>query len=253
MTPHHNGDITSVPAQPVERSVLLTMCLALVPGLMMLVSPYVLEVLDPVGRTAVLSSYYLAEAVMLFGIMFLFAKRRQQSFSEVIGLTQPMPIAVFIVLAAFGAAWAIAFRDFYHPEWVGSWAQSVQGTMPSGWPSIFARLPAHDNFFEGFEFFGLLVGTVSVVTASLAQSLYFRGFLLSGIMRLGWIAPTLITFIFVVFHMGSPPFWHVFLMLTLPWAFIAYWKKNVWVVAASHMVMNGYGGVLVMISLLADT
>lgn len=237
-----------------QRSLGVTCLLALVPGALMLLVPYMVAALDGLGRTLVLSSYFLVETILLFAIMRWFARRAGASFRSVLGYERAIGWPVFVVLAAFGALWAIGVRDFFRPDWVSAWAATVQGVMPEGWPSIFARLPGHDELFGGgpiVQAAGLIVGTLSVALASLAQTLYFRGFLLSGVDRLGWWAPVLITGLFVVFHMGSPPFWHVFLMLTLPWAFIAYATKNVWIVAVSHIIMNSYSGVIALLMLAA--
>lgn len=237
---------------PLSRSLGQTVLLALVPGLVILVVPYGVVALNAFGRTAVLSSYYVIETILLFGIMSVYARRSGLTLRAVIGYNASVKPAVFILLAAFGALWAIGVRDYLRMDWIMTWAGAVQSVMPEGWPSIFARLPGHDALFEGDglpQVFGLIVATSTVVLASLAQTLYFRGFLLSGIDRMGLMAPTLVTLLFVVFHMGSPPFWHVFLMLTLPWAFIAYRTKNVWIVAVSHMVMNGYHGIFALVGL----
>lgn len=238
-----------MPRELPAHSTIATVVFALVPGFVMLLVPYGLSVLDPLGRTTVLSAYYLVEVILLLTIMGWVARREGISLRRLIGYTRPLAPAAFVVLAMIGALWAIGVRDFLQVDAFRAWAMTVQGIMPAGWPSIYARLPATDTLFEGgtaVTALALVVGTVSVTLASIMQSLYFRGFLLSRIDHLGWTAPALITVLFVVFHMGSPPFWHLFLLLTLPWAFIAYGTKNVWVVVVSHAVMNSYSGIFAL-------
>lgn len=252
MTPKQGPEGAVKVAEPHSRSVWMTVLLALAPGLVMLVVPYAVASFNSFGRTIVLSSYYVSETILLFGIMYLCAKRGGISLKAIIGYNAPLKPAVFLLVAAAGAIWAIGVRDYLRMDWIMAWAGAVQAVVPEGWPSIFAQLPGHDALFDegGLpQVVGLIIATSAVVLASLAQTLYFRGFLLSGIDRIGLLAPALITLLFVVFHMGSPPFWHVFLMLTLPWAFIAYGTKNVWVVAVSHMVMNGYHGIFALAGL----
>lgn len=226
---------------PVKRLILF----ALAPGLVMLPLPYLLSLLDGLGRTVVLSSYFLFEAVLLFAIIAFVGRREGKEVLAVIAYNTPVRWPLFLAFAAAGAAWAIFMRDFFRPQALMDISMAVMRGM-DGWPSIFARLPQHDIAFIGIPKVATFVGMIAVAAASAMQTLYFRGFLLSRVDRLGWLAPTLITALFVVFHMGSPWFWPQFLLLTLPWAFIAFWTRNVWIVLVSHVTMNTYSSLLIL-------
>lgn len=219
--------------------------LALGPGFLMLFAPYGLGALFDWGRTVILSSYYLAEAGLLFAIMYFFAQRHSISLKEVVRYNRPVPKSFFLMLAGLGALSAVFFRDIFTAQALTDFSMRGMQLM-KGWPSVYGMLPAHDGpFVEGVRFLeisAVLVETLAVSVASLMQTLYFRGFLLSRIDGLGVRAPIIITVLFVMFHMGSPWFWPQFLLLSMPWAFIAYFTKNVWIVVVSHIVMNSYSG-----------
>ena len=241
-----------VDAMP-QNTMVKTLGLVFLPALIMLVSPYLLTHMADAGRTLVLSSYYLVEVIVLAGIMMWVVKKERSSFKNIIGYTKRVSFWVFIGFAAFGAAYAIYMRDFLPLPGLRSVSFDIMSKM-QGWPSIYAMLPAHDGVFEdagkGLGIAGLLISTLAVSLASMMQTLYFRGFLLSRLERFGWLAPVIITFLFVVFHLGSPWFWPQFLLLTLSWAFIAYFTKNVWIIVVSHVAMNSYSGLFLIVSVL---
>lgn len=228
----------------------VTLVFTFAPAIFMLLAPYGLAQLDPLGKTIVLSSYFLIEAVLLLTIIWLVARKESSTIGAVIGYNRRVPSAVFLVLAAVGAGYAIYLRDYFSPPALREFSMSLMQAVPA-WPSsIFARLPQHDAFFDRLGAIGvagaLVIGMISVAAASLMQTVYFRGFLLSRLDHWGVAAPIAITALFVMFHLGSPWFWPQFLLFTALWAFIAYFTKNVWIVAVSHVAMNTYSYVLAL-------
>lgn len=219
------------------------------PALFMLVSPYWLTVFNSFGSGIVLSAYFLTEAILLAAILVFVAKREGRPLKAVIGYNQPVAPWIFVLLAGFGAAYAIYMRDYLQIPALQAFSMSLMQNL-QGWPSIFGRLPPHNQFFEGMGAVGsplaLIWSAITVGAASMMQTLYFRGFLLSRLDHLGLAAPVFITLVFVVFHLGSPYFWPQFLLLTGVWAFIAYFTKNVWIVLVSHVIMNTYNQVLAL-------
>lgn len=224
-----------------------TLIYAFAPALFMLVAPYWLAALNPFGATIVSSVYFLTEALLLFGIIIFVARRESVSVLSVIGYNQPLPILLFLALAAVGAGYAIFMRDVFSFPPLQAFSMSVMQSM-QGWPSMFSRLPQHNAFFEGLGAAGrpaaIIIGAVSVGLASAMQTIYFRGFLLSRIDQWGLLAPIAIWILFVMFHLGSPWMWGQFLLLTAAWPFIAYFTKNVWAMVVAHVIMNTYGAFL---------
>ena len=192
------------------------------------------------------------ETFLLLAVIALVAHRENSSIKSAIGYCKKTGSTIFVSLAAFGAIWAIVARDYLQVPGFMMLSRSIMELLP-GWPSIYSRLPQDDGIFAalgtGGEALSLLLGTITFVSASIMQSLYFRGFLLSRLDRLGWRAPALIAVLFAMFHMGSPFFWHQFLFVTLPWAFIAYRTINVWIVVVSHAAMNSYSGIFELLTL----
>lgn len=233
-----------------RHSLPVTLVFTFAPAIFMLLTPYGSALLDPLGKTAVLSSYFLIEAVLLLAIIGFVARKESSTIGTVIGYNRPVPWPVFLILAAAGAGYAIYMRDYLSLPALREFSMSLMQAAP-GWPSsIFGRLPQHDAFFDGLGAIGtasaLIVGMISVAAASAMQTVYFRGFLLSRLDHWGIAAPIVITLLFVMFHLGSPWFWPQFLLFTAVWAFIAYFTKNVWIVVISHVAMNTYSYVLAL-------
>ncbi len=237
----------------VRHGPVVTLIYVFAPALFMLVAPYWLSALNRFGATIVSSAYFLTEAVLLLGVIAFVARRESRTVLAVIGYNRPLSVLLFLSLAAFGAAFAIYMRDFFSFPPLQAVSMSIMQTM-EGWPSLFARLPQHNAFFQEMGAVGrpaaIIVGAASVGFASAMQTLYFRGFLLSRIDHWGLLAPVAIWILFVMFHLGSPWMWGQFLLLTAAWPFIAYFTKNVWAVVVSHVVMNTYGALLAIGSMV---
>jgi len=232
-----------------RHSLKTTLLFVFAPALFMLVSPYWLAALNPLGSTIVSSAYFLTEAVLLFAIIAFAARRESRKFITVVGYNRPLPILLFLALAAIGAAYAIYMRDFFSFPPLRAFSMSVMQSM-QGWPSIFSRLPQHNAFFEGLGSAGrpiaITIGAISVGIASAMQTIYFRGFLLSRIDHWGILAPIAIWLLFVIFHLGSPWMWGQFLLLTAVWSFLAYFTKNVWAMVVAHVIMNTYTAIIAL-------
>jgi len=237
-----------------RHSIGVTLVYVFAPALFMLVTPYWLSALNPLGATIVSSAYFLTEAALLFGVIVFVARRESGTILSVIGYNRPLPILLFLILVAVGAAYAIYMRDFFSFPPLRAFSMSVMQSM-QGWPSLFSRLPQHNAFFEGLGSAGrpvaIIIGAVSVGLASAMQTIYFRGFLLSRVDHWGILAPVAIWILFVVFHLGSPWMWGQFLLLTALWPFVAYFTKNVWAMVGAHVIMNTYGAFIAIGTMVA--
>ena len=68
--------------------------------------------------------------------------------------------------------------------------------------------------------------------------------------RLGWLAPVVNVVLWAINHFFEP--WNIilFALVVLPVAFVVWWKKNVYVSAAAHIIAN-LMAVLPMVAWLA--
>jgi len=82
------------------------------------------------------------------------------------------------------------------------------------------------------------------------EELYFRGYLLPRMSRLGWAAPFLNSALFSLYHFWQPYNLPTLFAVSLPMV-IAVWKtKNVRVGIYTHILLNTIGGVLALMTVL---
>lgn len=76
-----------------------------------------------------------------------------------------------------------------------------------------------------------------VIAGGVTQELFSRGFLLPRIQHLGFLAPLWNAVGFAMLHMAAPWSWPVFLLLSLPWALLVWWKRSVRIGLFAHIGM----------------
>ena len=97
----------------------------------------------------------------------------------------------------------------------------------------------------------LLLEIEGMETIPVAEEFYYRGFLLPRMSRLGWLAAVAIVLLWALNHFFEP--WNIILyfLIFLPVGFVVWWKKNVYVSTAAHIIAN-LMAVLPMVSWLAS-
>ena len=78
-----------------------------------------------------------------------------------------------------------------------------------------------------------------VIAGGVTQELYSRGFLLPRTEHLGWWAPALNALLFAMLHTVAPWSWLVFFLMTLPWAYLVWWRRSVKIGLFIHVGMLG--------------
>jgi len=104
----------------------------------------------------------------------------------------------------------------------------------------------------------VIVATMSLglvfngIIGPIVEELYFRGFLLPRLNRVGWWAPLLNALLFSLYHLFSP--WqNVTRMLALvPFVYTVWWKRNIFIGMAAHCGLNT-AGMLLTIRFLSQT
>jgi hypothetical protein len=102
------------------------------------------------------------------------------------------------------------------------------------------------KFIENFEQYPqsiiLVTATLGVLFNGLAgpvvEELYFRGYLLPRISRYGKWAPLLNAILFAVYHLFSP--WRIpgIIVAMIPFVYVAWWKRNIYVGMVVHCAAN---------------
>jgi hypothetical protein len=76
-----------------------------------------------------------------------------------------------------------------------------------------------------------------VLLGGFTQELYHRGFLLPRVAHLGARAPIFNAALFAVFHLVAPWSWPAFFVMTLPWAYLVWWRRSVKIGLFIHVGM----------------
>lgn len=92
----------------------------------------------------------------------------------------------------------------------------------------------------------IIFGVVGVV----AEELYFRGYLLPRLSKLGTWAPLFNVVLFILYHFWQPYMLAVGIIGMLPLVYIVWWKRNVYLGIIAHCVMNLAGNIPLVIERL---
>ena len=89
---------------------------------------------------------------------------------------------------------------------------------------------------------GLIVNGLALPTV---EEMYFRGYLLPRIERFGKWASLIDTSLFSLYHFWTP--WQIFsrIILLLPWVYVAWRKRNMYLIIITHCTANVLGWLLI--------
>ncbi len=97
-------------------------------------------------------------------------------------------------------------------------------------PEWFVLSPSPDSMLRLSRTALLAVWVFSFVSLTvlggLTQEVYFRGFLLPRMTRMGAWAPAANALLFAIFHFVAPWHWGVFFLMVLPWSYVVWWKRS---------------------------
>jgi membrane protease YdiL (CAAX protease family) len=97
--------------------------------------------------------------------------------------------------------------------------------------------------------FGVMV-LLNALIAPAVEEMYFRGYLLPRLSRLGWKAPLLETVLFVLYHVWQP-WYYVYTLFTMAaYVFPVYRAKNIYIGVWAHTMLNLIGNVTLLLMVL---
>jgi membrane protease YdiL (CAAX protease family) len=126
---------------------------------------------------------------------------------------------------------------------------------------LFSWLPSWFQLGHYLENLSLYSKTILVITwvASLlitsilgpiVEELYFRGYLLPRMARLGRWAPLVHTVLFTMYHLWSPWLIPIRIFGVLPLSYTVWWRKNVYIGIVAHCLLNICGDSIMVIALI---
>ena len=234
-----------------QHSVARSLTLHLLPGALITVF-YIGAV--PVVRSLgfpSLMAIFLAIAFVLIpfelGYLIYQARKNQSTLESIVLYREPVPRGQFVGLVLGLFVWsAICFALLYPP---------LDAFFIE---SVFSWLPEWFFFTEDFAQYSMTVLLITWVfglfvngiAGPVIEEMYFRGYLLPRISRFGAWAPLVNTVLFSLYHFFTP--WQNVgrIMGLLPMVYATWWKRNIYVSIAVHVLGNVSSMLLLLAALL---
>ena len=231
-----------------QDSLLQSILLHILPGAL---GTVVYVVLAPIliqnGYPAMLALIIGVGAIAIpfeLGYLFLTAKRISGTFSlkPVIQLRNPLPkwqyfvLPVAMVIWAFLASGALSLVDPMIARTLFGWLPDWFFVFDPSQYLAFSREALMTTFYVILVINGLL--------GPITEELYFRGHLLPRLSGLGNWAPFVNISLFSLYHFWTP--WEFFsrIIWLLPWGYVVWRKKNIYLMMIAHCTVNILGALL---------
>jgi len=229
--------------KPQQHTLGRTVGLHLLPGVLAVVM-YILvtPVMMRLGYPPLFAAYLVIPAtVIVFELGYLLVQGRRQdglpSLRDVVRYREALParqyavlVPLLLVAAIVGSALAmpidtlLATRLFAGaPDWL------MFRDVPH-YGAVYSRPLLVTTMVVGLAFNGMLGPVV--------EELYFRGYLLPRLERLGRWAPLLNVVLFSLYHVWTPWQFLSRIAVLTPMAYAVWWKRNIYLGVITHSAMN---------------
>ena len=183
------------------------------------------------------------------GYLYYLGKKRNGTFSlqGIVLYREKMPWWQYVVFTILINGWGIVvyliggkatefmrIKVFY---WLPDWYWLSRGNAEQNAPAIELTMAVLTL---------IIFGVVGVV----AEELYFRGYLLPRLSKLGIWAPLFNVVLFILYHFWQPDMLVIGILGMVPLVYIVWWKRNVYLGIIVHCVMNLAGNIPIVIERL---
>jgi membrane protease YdiL (CAAX protease family) len=222
-----------------QHSVARTVVLHLLPGAL-IVAFYVLAapVVKSLGFPSLMAIYLAITFVLIpfeLGYLFYQARKNGTSLGDVVLYREPVPKGQFVALVLGLFVWSAICSVLFYPPLDAFFIENVFFWVPE-WLFF-------SEDFARYSVAALLVMwvfgfAVNAIVGPIVEELYFRGYLLPRISRLGVWAPLLNTVLFSIYHFFTP--WQNIgrIIGLLPMIYATWWKRSIYVSIAVHVLGN---------------
>jgi membrane protease YdiL (CAAX protease family) len=236
-----------------QHSIGRSVVLHLLPGA--LISAFyigVAPVLRDLGLPTLMALYVAIVVVLIpfeLGSLFHRARKEHVSLGRVVLYREPVTREQLVALVLVTFIWASLIAMLLFPPLDEFFVGTFFFWLP-GWffmAEDFAKYSADALLITWL--FGLLANGIA---GPVVEELYFRGYLLPRIARLGRWAPVLNTVLFSLYHFFTP--WANIgrIVALLPMVYATWWKRNIYVGMAVHVLWNISGMLLLLPVLLGS-
>src|SRR5918995_5603857 len=237
-----------------QHSVARTLVLHLLPGALVLafflaVAPLVRSIGFPSAMAVYLASVFVLIPFEL-GYLIYQARKNGTSLGDIVLYRQPVPkgqLVLIVVLLFVGGTILGALLlpvDFIVKENLFSW-------LPKGYDVTYGFYGDVARFSTAnmliMWVFGLIV---NVIAGPVVEEMYFRGYLLPRISRLGAWAPLLNTVLFSLYHFFNPFGFVSRIGSFLPVVYGAWWKRSIYVSLTVHFLFNLTASIFTLLLIL---
>jgi membrane protease YdiL (CAAX protease family) len=235
---------TPVMAERVEQpSLPRLVALHLLPGLLatvvyVAIAPLVMRR----GFPALLAAYLVLTAVIIpieLGYLLYQGARRhgRPSLRGIVLYREPIPVWQYFVLVPLLLLWGLLVSALAFPvdnallsglfAWLPEWYRLAD--LPR-YPALYSRGALTTTVVVGLA--------LNAVAGPVVEELYFRGYLLPRLARFGRWAPCLNAGLFSLYHFWTPWQFVSRLLLLLPWVYVVWWKRSIYVGITTHCLVN---------------
>lgn len=231
-----------------QHSLFKSIILHLIPGLVgtiayILITPFLMES----GYPAILGILISAAVIILpieLGYLLYLARKINGSFSlkgivlnrEVLPKWQYVVIPLGLVVWGFLATWLTPLLDNIIANSWFSWLPNWYFIFDPDQLQEYARPELLLTFWVGLVVNGFMLPFV--------EEYYFRGYLLPRINRNGKWAPFINLSLFSLYHFWTPWQFISRIILLLPWVYVAWRKRNIYLIIITHCTANVLGWLL---------
>ena len=165
-------------------------------------------------------------------IIFITARRQGAKFKEMVPFVEKLPLIKVIL-------WALPCIVLM---WLAFWY--FRGIEHSFWSNLFGGGSAVDVYLEEAMGIDVLWRTIILTymfngfAAPIVEEIYFRGFLLPRMNKLGKSAPAVNAILFSISHFFSPMEIVTRILGLLPLTYTVWFKKNIYIGMVTHCVVN---------------
>jgi len=241
-----------VPEQsPEQHSLLLSVFLHLFPGVCVLagsliVAPSVIQAGFPVTLALLLSALLVGTPLRL-GYLLYQGKKQHGVFSlrGIVLYWGHMRwwhyVIIVLLLIAYGTALEVLLAPF---------SRLLLSQIFWWLPVPLLPIGADTSRTSAVLITALLAVPIDGITVPFVEELYYRGYLLPRMSRLGWLAPAFNVLLFALGHFWQPYNYLLIFLLALPEVYLVYWKRDIKISLLVHCTANTLGAVLSLITLL---
>lgn len=217
--------------------------LHLLPGILFLPVFLVLaRVFSRIGAPALLA-VYIAGSVTLIPFFAIVLIRS----SGAVHYRQKVSPRIMIPAAVCTLAWAVLVFAVISPYLADPIQENLFGWIPD-WADFAGQYRDPAGFDRSWLILTWVVGAgIGSVAIPVAEELYFRGYLLPRLGRLGAWAPLVNTVLFAVYHFAQPWLIPTRILATAPLFYAVWWKRNVTLAIAVHVALNLVGDTILSI------